>query len=206
MLRFRDSLNITVTPGTSVLLAAVLMLLPLKWIAAWMAATLVHELGHYLALRIMRIPVYSITATPRGILMETGVLSGGGELFTALAGPVGALVLLLVARIFPAVAVCACIQSLYNLLPVFPLDGGRALRCLLTKIPAPAAVWVSGIVEWLVLSLAAAAGCYGTFCMKLGILPVVGAICLFLRAECVKIPCKESDLRVQYSKRFQRGM
>ena len=179
------------------MLAAALLTLPLSWVVAWAAAMLVHELGHYYSLRLMRIPVHSVTVTHRGILMETGCLPPRAELLAALAGPLGALTLLTGARFFPELAVCACVHSLYNLLPVFPLDGGRALRCVLTKLPASVGECVRQTVEWLVLLLGLTAGFWGTLFMKLGLLPLAGALCLFLRAECVKTPCKERKLRVQ---------
>ena len=61
-------------------------------------------------------------------------MSPGRELICILAGPAASLLLLCLARIFPRVAICGLIQGCYNLLPIAPLDGGRALHCLLSLL------------------------------------------------------------------------
>lgn len=78
-------------------------------------------------------------------MMETEPLSSGKELVCALAGPAGSLLLVLTFRMFPRVAVCALVQAAFNLLPVFPLDGGRALRCALTRFCSK---WANRIAVW----------------------------------------------------------
>lgn len=194
---FRDKFTVGIRPDACVILAAVLLILPLNWFFAWLLAIVVHELCHYLALKAMGVPVYSVCITSAGAFMETGYLTPFTEFFSALAGPLGALLLLLAGGRFPALSVCACIHSMFNLLPVFPLDGGRAFRCVLARLPRGLGQCASSAVEWFVLILGLLAGFYGTFTMKLGLVPLVGAACLFLRADRVKIPCKDGGQRVQ---------
>ena len=191
---FRSNVQIEVRPGICILLAAVLMTFPMYWVIAWFGAVTFHELCHYAALRLFRIPVYSISVTSRGVLMCTGAMDTRSGCACALAGPLGALLLLGVVRIYPALAVCAGLQSLYNLLPVGSLDGGLALRWVLAgKIGRG----VLKLLECTVIFAAFAAAIYGVLSLGLGLLPLFCAIGLLLHAEAVKIPCKDRLLRVQ---------
>ena len=106
--------------------------------------------------------------------MELGCLSPVRELLAAAAGPVGSLSLMLMGRFFPRLALCGLVQGLFNLLPIYPLDGGRILRrALELALPDRAA---AAITCW--TGFAFALG--GTFfCLRLGFLP--GAV-VFLAA------------------------
>lgn len=109
--------------------AVMLLVLPLKWLAAAALAALWHELCHYFALHLVGAEVQGVRIGGRGAVMHTGQLLPWQECVCALAGPVGGLMLLPLARWFPRVAVIGLVHSVYNLLPLYPLDGGRALRC-----------------------------------------------------------------------------
>lgn len=106
-------------------------MLPLKWLGAWLLAAGIHELLHISAVRLMggRIDVFRLG--PGGAVLEASTMSPGKLLLCILAGPLGSLLVLPLARSFPALAVCLFLQSLFNLLPLDGLDGGRALRILL---------------------------------------------------------------------------
>lgn len=120
--------------GFYILTAAFLLLLPLKLVVAWSLAVIVHETSHYIALRLFDVGVLYISLGATGISMQIGEISGKRELICALSGPLGSLSLLMLGRWLPCTAICGFVQCLFNLLPIYPLDGGRALRCLFVKL------------------------------------------------------------------------
>lgn len=114
--------------------ALMLLILPLKWLTAAFLAACFHELCHFAAVKLCGGEVLSVTVGATGAEMEVYDLGNRGECISALAGPAGSILLLILAPVFPTVAVCALVQGLYNLLPIWPLDGGRAVRCLLAQL------------------------------------------------------------------------
>ena len=116
------------------MLALMLLLLPLPWVIACVLATLVHEMCHAAAILCMGGQIYSLRLGSGGIRMETDSMTSGRELISTLAGPMGSALLILLAPWMPRTAVCGAVHCLYNLLPLFPLDGGRVLRSLLRLV------------------------------------------------------------------------
>lgn len=121
-----DKCNIYVTPQTIVALAVMLLAVPINWLASWLMAAIVHELFHCIAVVICGKRIYGLYIHINGAKIQTQTLTYAQTAFCAFAGPLGGLLLTLVHR-FPRLALCALVQSLYNLLPVYPLDGGRIL-------------------------------------------------------------------------------
>lgn len=168
--------KVQVSPGVLLLLPAALLLLPIRWTLAWILAVSLHEMGHYLALRLCKIPIYALRLTPLGILMDTGQMQRRETVLCALAGPVFALLFTVLSPVMPGTAVCILFQSLYNLLPLYPLDGGRALRAVLSKLfPVRTAYYIEGIV----LTVVAAVGVYVFYILKLGIIPTLLLLAIF---------------------------
>jgi Zn-dependent protease/CBS domain-containing protein len=112
------------------------------------ASVLLHELAHSLVALRFRIPVRSITLFIFGGVSHIAhdARSPRVEFLIALAGPVTSLLLgvlgaagywLLQTRSEPAAAACFWLAGvnvslgLFNLLPAFPLDGGRLLRSMI---------------------------------------------------------------------------
>ncbi len=124
-------------------------------LAALMAAlvgisVLLHELGHALVARRMRVPVHSITLFAFGGVAEVDAESPSptAELAIAVAGPAVSLLIAAAAALVwwaqgggpPSGPVAALavhlgaanlIMALFNLLPGYPMDGGRVLRATL---------------------------------------------------------------------------
>ena len=161
--------------------ALLLLVLPLQWLLAALTAAAFHELCHFLAVRLVGGRVLDVRIGSGGAVMQTLPMSRGREWLCALAGPVGSLLLLPLCRVFPRVAFCALVQAVYNLLPVFPLDGGRALRCALERwIPK----WADEICCWVeigTLTALGAAALIVSFWLHLGIWPLIAFLLLAVR-------------------------
>ena len=120
--------------GSLIGLALIVILLPLRWIAAAVIAALIHELGHYCAVRLTGGTLHKLKFGMSGAVMEASDLTRKSELISLLAGPLVGLLPLLTIRIFPTLALCAVMQSLYNLLPIYPLDGGKILHRIILML------------------------------------------------------------------------
>ena len=133
-------------------LALLLLTVPLKLLTAAAVAAGFHELCHICAVRALGGRVEGAAFTVGGAVLDISGLSSGAEALAAAAGPLGSFLLLLCVRIFPALALCAFVQGCFNLLPVYPLDGGRILVCTMEQLGYGA--WsgkVSNLAAWITL-------------------------------------------------------
>lgn len=122
--------EVRIRPDAYVFLSGYLLLMPLHWVFGWLLAAFVHELGHCCALWLFDIPIYRITLGGMGARIDAAPMQALQHVICSLAGPAAGLLLLLFAKVFPVAAFCALLQSGFNLLPVYPLDGGRALQAM----------------------------------------------------------------------------
>lgn len=119
----------------SPLLPVLLLLIPLdKWgvFSSCLLGIFVHEAFHLFAVLLVGGELKRLEFRLGGAMMKTSPLSYGQELFCALVGPAGEILLGVFLRgHLPWLWFFSLCHGAYNLLPVYPLDGGRALRCLL---------------------------------------------------------------------------
>ena len=95
---------------------------------------LLHELGHLAALALCGVRVERIRLRALGAVIETGPCAHSAEAICALAGPaVNLFAFWALRRIGPGAALISLLLGACNLLPVYPLDGGRALRAVCAK-------------------------------------------------------------------------
>lgn len=177
--------------------AVLLLTLPLKWLLAAVLAAAFHEFCHFLAIRLLGGQVYGIKLSIGGAAMETGVMSPGREMLCALAGPTGSLLLVCLFRWLPRTALCAFFHAAYNLLPIYPLDGGRALECIARLLAGKWAERICRWVEWGAIGAISALAVWACFWLHMGILPLLFAAFLIIKALARKIPCKPPQLGVQ---------
>ena len=129
--------KLRVDPWLYYIAALLVLTLPLRWLLAALTAGAFHELCHLAAVRGLGGQVLKVRLKPGGAAIAAVLPEQGRELLAGLAGPVGSLLLRGVHRWFPRLALCGLVQGLFNLLPVRPLDGGRALE-LGTRLLCPA--------------------------------------------------------------------
>lgn len=125
--------RLDLTPGFPAFLAAVWYFDSCGIFWSFLAAMTVHELAHAAVLLLLGGRIESVRLSFAQVELRTGLLSDRTELWSTAAGP-GINLLCgcwLFRRWMPAFAAVSLLLALFNLLPVWPLDGGRLLRTLL---------------------------------------------------------------------------
>ena len=174
--------------------ALAILLFPITYLLPMVVAALIHEAGHYLALRCFGKRIHSVKVGISGTLLETRDLAVWQEFVCVLAGPVAGLLPLFTLRIFPGVALCGLIQSLFNLLPIYPLDGGRLIYCAFEILHLPRCL--GSILSGLVLAVLLLLSLYGLVFLRIGVAPLLVTAILIYKAVTVKRPCKQVALPI----------
>lgn len=190
---YRPLDGVRISPGFPLVLILFALLGEEAVLEALLVAAALHELGHYAALRLCGVEVTALELTAFGARLSTvgrQALSYGRELVTLLAGPgMNLLCALLTAALTRRLnwsqgdlfTGAQIVLGAFNLLPILPLDGGRALCLALSFLLGPTAgerltnrislialgalalgaTWVvlrSGGDGWLLLGVAGVAG------------------------------------------------
>ena len=193
---YSRKLRFSVRPEFCIFAIFALLMIPLRWVVAWILAALTHEVFHCIAILLCGGRVHSAEVGSAGAAISTGPMSPWKEILCALSGPLAGILAVLLFRFFPRYAICGAFQTLYNLLPVLPLDGGRALRCFLDIFCTENCVRkIMAWIQWGTMGVLLFLSAYAAFRMRLGYTPLLFWGILSFRIS--KIPCKESHLGVQ---------
>ncbi|MBP3486352.1 MAG: peptidase M50 [Oscillospiraceae bacterium] len=150
-----------------------------------LGAAAVHELGHWSVLKALGARVLGLRISALGAVLavDSRGLSYGKELAVTLAGPAANLLsaVVLAGAGMETAAGVHIVLSAFNLLPIRPLDGGRALHLAASWLLGPAAG--EAAARWIgaVTAAGLAAGLYWVMVKSGGslwLLPAaVGALC-----------------------------
>ena len=130
----RRSVVIETDGGFWIVLGLMVLLFPVRVLAGLLLAALIHELGHILAIWVCGGTILRISLHPGGARITAAPLEPGRELICILSGPAAGAMTVLAWKIFPELAMAGLLQTVFNLLPLPNLDGGRALRNICCKI------------------------------------------------------------------------
>lgn len=174
-----------------VILSFLFLVLPVNWLFSMIFAAVFHELCHYVSIRMTGNEVVFLTITGHGMVMQTTPLSAVQECLCALAGPMGSMLLFLCYPVIPRISICAGVQGVFNLLPVYPLDGGRIINALLgIFLSEHIAKRICSWIEWLVYLLIFTSGLLAAIYCRLGILPVFVSMIVVFRGLSEKFLAK----------------
>ena len=148
-----------------------------------LCAMTVHELAHIVMMLACGGQVQRLTLRFADLHIAASGLGYRQELLAALAGPLANLICgaaFCMQR--PSFAAYSLMLGIYNLLPVWPLDGGRMIRCaLLSRLPLAQAEHISGIVSFAACAVLLLTGVFLTFVRKAGLWPLGTAAYLTVR-------------------------
>lgn len=149
------------------------------------ASLILHELSHSVVARQFRIPIRHITLFMFGGVaeMEEEPPTARAEFLMAIAGPIASFLISAVCWVAsislegagapgPAVAVLFYLSvvnallAIFNLLPAFPLDGGRAFRAVMW--------WWKGDLRWATRVASGLGFFFGTGMIVLGVIQLLG--------------------------------
>ena len=180
-----------------ILMALFLLLLPLDWVLSVVFAGLFHELCHVFAVYAMNGRILRMEIRPMGCILETGRLDRQKQFISILAGPMGSLALLFLSHAAPKVALCGLAQGIYNLIPVYPLDGGRLLGLVIQRFSPEYAEIIQFVVTVAIFSAIDLLMIISVFSIKVGLWPILLTLVWNIRLMPRKIPCKPSRIGVQ---------
>lgn len=143
----------------------------------------VHETGHLVAMKCSAVPVCGVRLMASGAVISGGFSGYRQEIACAAAGPLASFLLsFLLFRPLPELAIVSGLLGAVNLLPVYPLDGGRILRgVLLLHLEQSVAERILRLVTAAVCCLLMVGACCAAAELQAGLWPVFAALVILWR-------------------------
>ena len=142
----------------------------------------IHEIGHILMGIVLGLKLERMNIGPMGfcIIFKQGKVKWQTELLVTIAGPITNFIIATIFFLFiqilkkEAIIYANLILGFFNMLPVLPLDGGRALMAILKKFyKEDAAEEIVLKISNIAMTLLTVTACVGTLCLKNVAIPVV---------------------------------
>ena len=187
--------RIEISPSFFLFLCAYYYFDPWQSFTPFLLSVVAHEFGHLMVLKLLGVHINKLCFGVAGAIICTNPLPYRQELLAAAAGPsVNLLLLALFIHQAPVLSFVNLCLLFYNLLPFYPLDGGRILRALLSLMLSErtASLLERTIASLCVLFLICIA-CYLTCVYHVGLWPVLICGVLLLRISGVIFPQKRVD-------------
>lgn len=178
--------KIDLAPGFAAALCVLRLVAEPEAFTAFLAAAAAHEAGHLLTLRLLGAEISSVRLGFLDARIGTNTLGYREEALCALAGPAASVLFCVLFRtLAPTFAAISLLLGLFNALPVFPLDGGRALQAGLGMVlPLETAQRVCSGISAAFLAAGLAAALLGAWNYGLGLGPVFAWSAVLVRVAC----------------------
>lgn len=175
--------RIDISPAFVAFLCAYYYFDPLKTFVPFLISAALHETGHLAALFCCRVKIHSIKVRMSGAQIVTEPIPYFKELLVTISGPAVNFALFLIFQSKdPLMAFLNFCLVGYNLLPVYPLDGGRAINALLhILLPQRIAEAIARMISAVCLCCVIGVSCYLTCVWHAGLWPVIVSGILLLR-------------------------
>jgi stage IV sporulation protein FB len=136
--------KVFISGGAVLCFSAFCLLASGEFLFITLISVLVHEVGHYIALRLLggKITEVRLEATGAAIIYDGSLMSYMAELLTALSGPIFSFILPYICALtgkrlgefWFTLSGVSLVLCAFNLLPAVTLDGGRILYTLLAHL------------------------------------------------------------------------
>lgn len=144
---------------------------------------LLHECGHLFLAKLLGVSVDGIAVQAGGAVIHSCNLNYRQELFVAMAGPFVSFLAAVVGKcISGQFAAVSLLLGAVNLLPVYPMDGGRILRsalCLLLSVER--AQRIVKITAYIICGGLMIGACWMTTVLRWGLWPIFAALIILCR-------------------------
>ena len=150
-------------------------------------------------LRLLNAQIHGIRIGVLGAKIIVKPLPYLKEAICAISGPAAGFLPLFTACYAPHIALIGLAQSCYNLLPIYPLDGGRAVRCIFLHIfPLKIADILSSTLSLLTIIFLT------IHCVRISIMYTLGWVPTFYLAIALLLILKNSLQSVEKNSTIQR--